>query len=60
MLNRSDFRRRNDDPQKYKGYDLSLIHIWWQRHSACSTKGYVTPKNIRNDLFGMHPDYHLN
>ncbi len=26
MLNRSDFRRRNDDPQKYKGYDREGKH----------------------------------
>ena len=27
MLNRLSFLSENDDPQKYKGYDLSLIHI---------------------------------
>lgn len=49
MLNRSDFRRRNDDPQKYKGMmekiditDTSVINAITRQ---------LNIKNIRNEMF---------
>ena len=49
MLNRSDFRRRNDDPQKYKGMIEKVLITDTGVINAIT--GKLDIKNIRNKMF---------